>query len=403
MAITKVNVFLQDSQLGVQTVNDGIAMLFSPGKAIAATETQPALDYGLPLLFTSIDDAVNIGIDANYDTDNNVGLYFNMREFFSHAGTGSKLWVCIYDPTVSATTTAYLQSPDFKKAIRMTKAGLSDNRPRLVGVVQKTNTTAPETGGLSADILTAIPAFQAALNDMFKESIRMVGILDSGKIVYDASLPTGVTFNSRAVALMISTTTPNMTASVGLALGEYAAISLSTSAGEVMRGPIAQAGYMMDDVSTSVKIMSQTEFDDLGAKQYLFLRERAQEEGVFLNDDATLNDPLMALSQIPYLRVGNSICDLAEWYIGKRIKSKVPVTTNGNIQGTWKTSLLNDLDSKYLTPRINRGDASAISVDIQAVDKFSETRKIQVTVSILADPTLEQADIYVFFVSSITA
>jgi hypothetical protein len=366
-----------------------------------ATGGRAALEFNAPVLFTSVDDAVSMGLDAAYDTANGVGLYFNIREFYGKAGTGAKLWVCIYDE--SLTLTAYMQAAAFKSAIRATKAGLFDNRPRLVGVVQKTGTAAPATGNLSADVMTAVPAFQAALGDMFNESIRMVGILDSGRIVYNESLPGCATFNSRSVALAITTTTPGMTSSVGLALGMYAGISLSGSAGEVALGPVAQAAYMMDAGGTSVKTLAPAAFDDLGAKQYLFMRERPQEPGVFFNDDATCNDPTMALSQVPYLRVGNSICDLAEWYMGRRIKSRVPVTASGGIQGTWKTNLLNDLDGKYLTPRINRGDASAIGVDIQAVGNFAESKRIRVSVSILPNPTLEQADIYVFYVSSLTA
>jgi hypothetical protein len=403
MAITKVNVFLQDTQLGVQQVNDGVAMLFSPGTPIDSTGDQPSLLIDTPLLFTSIDDAVSMGIDADYDEDNGVGLYFNMSEFFSRAGTGAKLWVCLYNEGSYSTVTAYLNTNLFKSAVRATKAVLFDNRPRLIGILQTTDKAAPTTGGLSADMLTAIPALQTNLDALFGESIRAVGILDSGKIQSAATLPDCATFNSRSVGVEITTTTKGKTASVGLRLGSYAAISLSSSAGEVARGPVAQTAYLMDAAGTSVKTMAPADFDDLGAKQYLFMRERPQEPGVFFNDDATCNDPTKALSQIPYLRVGNSICDLAEWYFGRQIKAKVPVTTAGDISGTWKTSLLNDFDSKYLIPRINRGDASAISVDIQAVGNFVETRKIQVTVSILPNPTLEQADIYVFYVSSLTA
>lgn len=402
MAITKVSVFLQDTQIGVQTVNDGVAMLFSPGVAIAASGDNPGLVLNTPILLTSVDDALNMGIDEDYDATNTVGLYFNIREFFSRAGTGSRLWVCVFD--ASTTLTTFISSAAFKTAVRATKAGSFDNRPRLIGVVQKTGTTAPTAPAyFSADTLTAIPAFQAALNSLFNESLRCVGIMDSGTMVYDANITLGQTFNSRAVALAVTTTTPGMTASVGLFLGEYAVIGLSTSAGEVARGPIASDGYLMDATNTSVRTIDPVTYDILGAGQYLFLRERVQEPGVFLNDDATLNDPTKALSQIPYLRVGNSICDLAEWYIQRLINTKVPVTANGDIDGSWKTSVLNDLDSKYLIPRINRGDASAISVDFQAVGNFVETRKVQVIVSILPQPTLQQADVYVFFVSTITA
>lgn len=403
MAISEINTYLQDSEISTIEVNDGVGILFSTGAEInnSSKEGVLSLNYNTPLMLTSLSDAVSIGITEAYDTTNKVGLYFNISEFYAKAGSSSILWVCIYNKTTYATPDLFLKSENYLQALRDTVASNFDNRPRLVGILQGTDTTAPSSGGLSTVTINAISAFNVAQNNSFQESIRTVGILDSGKIGAVNTLPDGATYNAGNVALVITTTTPGKTASVGDVMGIASSIGLAESIGSGVLGSIHPQGYFIDSANTPVRSTSKTTFELLGKNQYVFLRYRAQ-AGVVYNDGATLNSPTMALSRIEYVRVGNSICDLVEKFFVTKINTPVPVESNGDISSAWKNSQLAALDSQYLQPRINRGDASQINVDIQAVNNnFVQTRTIKVTVQVLPTPNLENVDIYVMFVQSL--
>lgn len=403
MSALWVRVNLNDSVIGVSNVNESIAMLFSPGVPTTITgDTTENLVYGSPRLFTSLDEVVNLGITEEYDTTNNVGLYFNLNEFYAQTGSGTKMWVYLIDSTTYPTLTTFFQSTEFVSAVRATRTPTFDNRPRMIGIVQKTNTVAPETG-LGADVTTAIPLIGSGLKSLFNESIRVCGVLDSGKIGPFAGLASTTTFNQYALGLHISSTTPDKTASVGQVLGIMSANGLSDSIGVVNRGAVAPEGYLMDASNTKVSDLTVTDFEDLGDKQYIFHRTWIGVPGVVYNDGATMNDETKALSQLEFVRVGNSVCDVCESYFVQLIGTKPAVDIQtGNTTAAWKSSVVNALRADYLNPRINRGDATEIDVTITDQEpSFLATRQINVNVSIVPNASLQRVKIDVAFVVNI--
>lgn len=401
MARTSIDIFLNDTQLSINEPSDANAMLFSPGVATSASGSVN-LAFNIPILFTSVEDAVSIGVNADYDTTNNVMLYFNISEFFQKAGAGSRLWVCIWDVATYATASAYLESTAFTTAVRDTTATLFDNRPRIIMVAEPGGLAAPASG-LRPDTTTAAVAFQTAIDNLFAESIRTVGILDAGRIGPLAGLPDASAYNARNVALQITTSTPDKGASVGNAGGIAASIGLARSIGAGMLPAAMPQGYFLDANYSNVRNESVATMEDLGSKQYLFVKRSPQQSGVRYNDDATLNLSTNALSQISTVRVGNSICDVLEAYLVRYMNENIPVVTeNGDLLPAWKATVIDSFYAQYLVPRINRGDASAIDVDIQAKNgNLVTSRAIVAQVGIVPNGTLREVEGYVSFVVSL--
>lgn len=396
MARTGVTVKLQDTAIGNSSSNEGVAMLVLP-----VSSASPLIDTSV--LVTSLEEAQKLEGYSTLDA----GAKFQVSEFYSKAGSGSKLWLTGYDSMGKGISA--IQMPGIKQAIRQTTATLWDNRPRLIGFVYPSNTAVPKSG-LAEDLMKsqgAIQNVQGLIQDMFAESYRMVAVLDAGRIGQDINnLPSGDTYNAYGVALALTTPDPTYTADVGRALGILAGINPAQSIGQMTLGSVSPVDYFVNattaDAATNVAVVSRSVIDDIGAKQYLFTRTRPGNSGVYYNDGATLNKSTNALSAIEFVRVANGVCDDAEYYFQQLINTQVPVTASGDIDAGYKSAILATFRSNYIQPRLSRGDASEIEVTLEAKDgNFVKSRAFAITVRILPNATLREAFITTFFVTSL--
>lgn len=408
MAITGVTVELQDTALGTPSTNEGVAMLILYDKTGDSGST-PVISNG-PDLVSSLEEAQALDYYADIDASSQ----FQISEFFSKAGSGSKLWIMTYQD--NAPTTANLSSLDFtsiQTAIRQTTATLWDNRPRLIGLVYPPTISENPATGLSEDLTKSngvIQQMQTLVQNMFAESYRMVAVVDAGRIGTDITdLPDGTTYNSYGVALAITTPNPAYTADVGRALGILASIDPAQSIGQMTLGSVSPVDYFVNGTAgsetttaTNVATVARATIDDIGSKQYLFTRSRPGNTGVYYNDGATLNAATNALSSIEFVRVANGVCDDAEYYFQQLINTQVPVTTSGDVDPGYKSAILATFRSNYIQPRLSRGDASEIEVTLQAKDgNFVQSRAFEITIKILPNATLREAFVTTFYVTSL--
>ena len=399
MATTGVTVVLQDTSIGIQSVNEGVAMLILPMSAASDLTTTPAL-------VTTSAEAEALPDYSKFDAN----AQFQISEFYSYAGSGSKLWLLGYNSTETQVLSA-LDMDTIMQAVRLTTATLWDNRPRLIGFVYPIGTAVPEEGGLLDDLTKsqgAIQNIQTFIADMFGESYRMVAVLDAGRIGTDITqLPDGSTNNAYAIALAITTPNPVNTADVGRALGVLVGLNPAQSIGQMAIGSVSPADYFVNgttvQAATNVATVSKTNIDDIGSKQYLFTRTRPGNAGAYYNDGATLNLATNALSSIEAVRVANGVCDDAEQYFQQLLNTNIPVVASGDIEPGYKAAIEATFRSTYIQPRLARGDASEIDVTVQAKNgNFVQSRALAVTIRILPNATLREAFVTTFYVSSLT-
>lgn len=414
MAVVDIYTTLGDTRLGNTTPSDGIGMIVAPAMASSGSDANFALDTAY--LITSVADLTAMGVTS----ETGAMLLFQVEEYYAKAGSGSRVWVVGYAQDEYKT----FISAKLESIISGTTASNFDLRPRMISFALPLPTSqdfsGTTEGKLPATHKTLIGNLQTVLNNLFQQSIRMVGIFDgvvcvpTGKTILTtdlSKLENLATLKAPRVAYQVTTSKPGMSASVGRTLGMLSSLSLATSLGAVTTaGAAGDIDYFVDvtasndpQLNTPVSKLVPAKCNLLGKNQYLFTRVRPQLAGVYYNDGATCNDPEMALSEISFVRVGNAVCDSVERFFVKLLQENIPTdASTGAIDAGFKSGTLAQLDETELTPRINRGEAQAINVDFAAKDgNYNMSKAIQVTVEVLPLSPLREAYIETFFVTTL--
>jgi len=198
---------------------------------------------------------------------------------------------------------------------------------------------------------------------------------------------------------------------IGLTLGFLSSVSVGTSIGDgglpAMTTPLYLYIFTAGEGSSyphclACSSLSKTVCDSLGEKQYLFARTRPPRNGLWWNDGATVNDSDNALSTLEAARTICSMADDLQSFFVPYINSRVPVTSTGDIQPTYKQVVLDNARAAVVQKYIESGDISDARINLVAKDNdMIGTRTWEVTLSILPAPTLRWIDGYVFYVKSL--
>lgn len=316
---------------------------------------------------------------------------------------GSLLW-CAGVPSA-------FRKEDIIDKVRATVAKSFDERPRQIIVVT-------EASNIIADELVSIDkiaVLQSALTTLQDEGIRCVAILatfESANKVTDCS-----TYNSPFVAfcpmgdsddVSVDDSSRGSTYGSVRALGLLASLSVGTSVGDGgLAGLVEPRLYLInsDDIELygmDVRTMSLDRVNELGEAQQLFTRTRPPRNGLWWNDGATCNDPANALSTLEMARTICAIADDLQSFFVPYINTRVPVTSTGDIQSTYKQVVLDNARAAVVQKYIDNGDISDARINLVAKDNdMIGTRTWEVTLSILPAPTLRWIDGYVFYVKSL--
>lgn len=395
---TGVNITFTNTATGVATSADGVAMLFC--QAVAVVDK---FVLGTKYKLTQLSDLDALGIDAAYDATNKTAVYKSVSEFYTGAGSGAVLYLVGIAKTTDYSD--YVATSDFEALVRSTGVDEDGNpspsdRARLLGFVYYTQTAAPETGYFYADVLDALTAINTKLKSLFDEGFRACAILDGNNCV-PASLPDLKTKGCSRVALMVSTATPDTCASVGLALGILARNAVNYDLGNVSAGYLPISAAYFTDGETKVSNQLPAAFDQLGIKQYLFLRTRPTKSGYFFNDGATAEDSILALSNLANNRVLIKVADYAEAYLINLIGSTPQIGRDGNVSQVVLSAWESGLVATYYEPMIRDGEIADIRVTITNSGVFSSTKTVACAIEILPRVGLSWIQADTIFVTSL--
>lgn len=408
MAKTGLQVQLKDTVLGTAKQSNGNCLIVY-GVATAFTD-DTIFTNGLGLV-TSYDDA-----KQNTQIAGATHLLAMVEKFYSVAGAGAKLWIyagktAAKDDFIAANKEA------IKKAIITTGAVTFDNRPRIVGYVSADEDTAPTgTTGYTAAVTTMIQAIQSISDDLFKDGYRVANFLavnvDADILGVASKAAQSTDFGATtpaAPAVGVLATTSVLDANgkplkdVGEALGLCALVGIQESVGSVARASVSAQAYfntLKAKAVVEVGTLGIGVFDALGAKQVIFHRTRIQRAGRYYNDASTCNLATKALSEIQYVRVGNVVCDDAEYYFQGIINTNVPLDSKGNAQSSYLGALEDEFYNTYCAPRVASGQVSAIRVTVNG-DNFIDKRTLTVSIEILPSPTCREVYVYTYYVTQI--
>ena len=250
--------------------------------------------------------------------------------------------------------------------------------------------------------------------------------------------------------MCITGTKPNGVSSVGLALGRFARISIGHGFGAVEDGPVnTPTAFLTNSIvvttlgmltvgkkytvqggdvtyngavykvgKTFTAIAGQTSFattadgyvvenytpvaglrpayiDELGKKQYMFLRTWFNRSGFFWNDGATCEQPNKQLSTQEYNRVANALsADALDFFINQMGKNLPLDIKTGDVDPGYLLAKQADFYNTYISPlsvASGSGDLSDGSM-IMSGPNFNATKTINFELDLSPTPILGAAN-----------
>lgn len=277
--------------------------LLTTGVAIAGK-----LSLGTVYALTSVDDAKALGLNADYDTTNNVVVFEHISEFYRLASAGTTLYILIAPQTVLLG--ALIDDTAAIYAKKLVIAAKGDIFNLAIGFNPLSTYTEEAVDGLNADVRTAFVKAQA-LHQWTDDTFRPVQILLEGR---GYAAPAATALNLRAipdgpddaifeadrVSLVVGqdwdfadtlTGLAQKHAAIGTALGVLGNIEINQNIGEVATQNLSDATkrkWMTAGLSNHIKCEDQeADLDTLDTKGYIFADDYVGITGYRWNTDPT--------------------------------------------------------------------------------------------------------------------
>lgn len=393
MAQPTVEINQLNGQLGREPVNlDGIAAL---------VVTVPTAPTGLALLteqtIFQLSDAEDLGIDADFDNDNNCLCYIHIKNFYESAGNGAELHIMLVDDAITLDA-LLLNSNDYAKKLLVDNNG----RIRLLAVAANNDAAYVKNtaDGFDDKVFAAITNAKA-LVDAERDVYRYLSVMIEGRgftgVAADARNLRGSTeFNANRVSVFIGAdhnisdnrAAYNDYAAVGLMLGRAAAISVQQNIGRVKTGSVftGNAGLSSNGL---LKTVTETDLDVLNDKGYTFLRQHTGIDGFYFNDSATsapIDDDYAYLEDG---RVMDKASRIARQVYTNELLDDIELNDNGTLsaavvkyfQSVIQTSIASQMAGEisnvtaFADPSQNVASTDQIKVSIE-ITRIGKARKI---------------------------
>lgn len=448
MAQHPIKIKVINDPIGIPPSSDGIMGIFVKGIAVGST-----LVLNTAYLLTKLSDLTDKGVDEAYDLDNRLAVYQQVSEFYAQAGDGALLWLFVV-PTNTAYAT-YVASSTFSQLIQKTAEADPANRVKMIGLCYNVPTTFQNSSDFPVDVTNAITALQTAQENLFDLGYQFSGLIDGYNMsssVTPSGLATMTTYGASAVSMCITGTKPNGVSAVGLALGRFARISIGHGFGSVEDGPIdTNTAFLTNGIEVGEEVISgtgsnlivgkiytvfggaivyngvtyqigdkftcimgfttfttiddgyvatgfttvggldPTDIDQLGAKQFLFLRTWFNHSGFYWNDGATCESVDKPLSTQEYNRVANALsADALNFFIDQMGKNLPLDTRTGAVDQGYLDAKQAQFYTQYISPlsvSSGTGDLSDGKIVITGPD-FNVTKTLLFKLTIVPTPIL---------------
>lgn len=400
MAQTGINIQVTNTQLGSTPQVNANSMLIVAGAAAGSGGTTP-LELSKPYMITSPTGLTALGVTQS----NNPELYKQVNDFYNPTSAinnnGTILWVVGVPESNAGNSIKGTLVP----WLRETVANGFEYRPRNIMI----SLTSEEAGITPSDVQTAI-------NSAYTEGFSVVCVFDGQQFVTENLAENGSTSmedlseqGAMMVGVVIVTDEAGGRPIVGRIGGYMSQLSVGTSIGDTSLARFDTSLFFVDPegsafpANTPCGTLALDMINDLGSKQYIFARTRPPRNGLWFNDGATCAEATTALSTLEAARTIASMVDDLRDFFTPYINSKVPVNASGDIDPTYKQVVIDNATAVVINPYVESGDISDARISLVAQNNdMVGTRTWEVTLQILAAPTLRWVDAFVFYVSSLT-
>ena len=319
MALPRVKITFENGALGgVAPSEDGVCGLVAYATAVSTT-----FALNTPYLITKLDGLVALGITSEA-TGANAALYKTVKEFYSEAPDGTKLWVM---GVAASTTIANLTD----KANNIISPLLMAARGSINILMLKVASAAEPTmsGSIDGAVLTAVTNLQALAEDWaenyYAPFVSLVEALSYNGVA--ASLPDLTARSDNRVGVVLGdSVTGSAGAAVGLVAGRLAAEPVQRSLARVRSGTMkAETMYLG---SVAAELGDPDVAHDLG---YIVPRTFVGKSGYYWSDDHLATNASDDYCAIPRRRVIDKAYRIAYKTLVDEIAENVPVNTEGKL------------------------------------------------------------------------
>lgn len=319
MALPRVKISFENGALGgVAPSEDGVCGLVAYATAVSTT-----FALNTPYLITKLAGLEALGVTSEA-TGVNAALYKTVKEFYSEAPDGTKLWVMGVAASTSIANLTDKANNIISPLLRAARGSINILMLKLASAAEPTM-----SGSIDGAVLTAVTNLQALAEDWtencYAPFMCLVEALSYNGVA--ASLPDLTARSDNRVGVVLGDSVSGSAgAAVGLVAGRLAAEPVQRSLARVRSGAIkAEAMYIGTNLA---EIGDPDVANDLG---YIVPRTFVGKSGYYWSDDHLATEASDDYCAIPRRRVIDKAYRIAYKTIVDEVAENVPVNAEGKL------------------------------------------------------------------------
>ena len=319
MALPRVKISFENGALGgVAPSEDGVCGLVAYATAVSTT-----FALNTPYLITKLAGLEALGVTSEA-TGVNAALYKTVKEFYSEAPDGTKLWVMGVAASTSIANLTDKANNIISPLLRAARGSINILMLKLASAAEPTM-----SGSIDGAVLTAVTNLQALAEDWtencYAPFMCLVEALSYNGVA--ASLPDLTARSDNRVGVVLGDSVSGSAgAAVGLVAGRLAAEPVQRSLARVRSGAIkAEAMYIGTNLA---EIGDPDVANDLG---YIVPRTFVGKSGYYWSDDHLATEASDDYCAIPRRRVIDKAYRITYKTIVDEVAENVPVNAEGKL------------------------------------------------------------------------
>ena len=319
MALPRVKISFENGALGgVAPSEDGVCGLVAYATAVSTT-----FALNTPYLITKLAGLEALGVTSEA-TGVNAALYKTVKEFYSEAPDGTKLWVMGVAASTSISNLMDKANNIISPLLRAARGSINILMLKVASAAEPTM-----SGSIDGAVLTAVTNLQALAEDWtvnkYAPFMCLVEALSYNGVA--ASLPDLTARSDNRVGVVLGDSVSGSAgAAVGLVAGRLAAEPVQRSLARVRSGAIkAEAMYIGTNLA---EIGDPDVANDLG---YIVPRTFVCKSGYYWSDDHLATEASDDYCAIPRRRVIDKAYRITYKTIVDEVAENVPVNAEGKL------------------------------------------------------------------------
>ncbi len=335
MSLSRVKIYFENGNLGtVADSDDAVTGLIGTGVAVAGK-----LELGKAYLITKLDGLTALGITSD-EADANANIYKTVKEFYTEAKEGTRLWIMVVANTVTMAQMCDVTGVFAKALINAANGAI---RILMISKKDATGYNAVIEHGLDADVYAAKTKAQAlavwATENLYAPLfVILPGQHYSGTPADLSNLHEGT--DNRVCILIGDSVTGSVNAAVGLLAGRTASVPVQRSVARTKSGALG-----IDKLYIASAEAGNDAAELIDSSGFVTFRKFTGKAGYYFTNDKLATVATDDYSLIPRRRVIDKAYRIAYSTLVEELNDEIPVTESGTFPAAIVKSMQNRVES----------------------------------------------------------